>query len=159
MNVEQSNTPDLLPFEKLNKLTDTLPGAIKWIVKKILNSDFTNEVKKTLSDDNSQTTDYVLKKLEESVKTAIRTILRGIVLKVTIILTLLVTVFAVLAVVATLALGGNALVPILVSLLPIAIIWIVAGIAATLVVTAATNLLTRKISVILLKLVENSRGK
>ncbi|MDR0516985.1 MAG: hypothetical protein LBH25_08075 [Fibromonadaceae bacterium] len=128
--------------ETFNELLGGLTGFAKPVAKKILNSDFAEEVKKILNNCSIENASDALKKL---VDIAVQKAANGIRFKIAMILTVIAGIFAVLTTIATLAASGNIAIPIAVSVVLIAMIWLITGIVS--------KLISRRISGIIFKVV------
>jgi Flp pilus assembly protein TadB len=129
--------------QTLNELTGNLTGLTKLVATKVLNSGFTEQVKKVLDNSSVENASNALKKL---IETAVQKVANGIRLKVAMILTVIVGIFAVFAIIAMLAAGGNIIIPIVVFAVIIAIIWFVTG--------TISKLIARRISGIIFNAIE-----
>jgi hypothetical protein len=130
--------------ETFNELIGNLSGFAKPVAKRILNSSFAEEVKKTLNKHGVENANDALKGLVDA---AVQKAANGIRFKIAMILTVIASIFAILTIIATLAASGNITIPITISVVLIAMIWFATGVIS--------KLIARKVSGIILKAIES----
>ncbi|MDR0516830.1 MAG: hypothetical protein LBH25_07270 [Fibromonadaceae bacterium] len=129
--------------QTFNELFGSLTGPSKWIATKILKNDFADKVKRILNNSSVEKASEALKKLIETATQKTASVIR---LKIAMVLTIIIGILTVLAIIGASTVGGNIMLPIVVSVILIAIIWFVTGIISKFIV--------RKISGIIFKVIE-----
>ncbi|MCL2624123.1 MAG: hypothetical protein FWD31_10710 [Planctomycetaceae bacterium] len=131
------------PLEALEQSLGNLTGLNKWVAKKILKGGFIEKIKKTLNSDNANEISNVIKKL---VDTAAQQAAIAVAAKISFVLTIIAGLFALLAVIVTLVLGGNIIIPIAAFAVLIVMIWFVTG--------SISRTIARRVSGVVFKTIE-----
>lgn len=134
---------DIVTQFQLNGFINNLSGLTKIATKKILNSGFADEMRKTLNNFGAENANNAVKTL---IKTSANKTINGITRKFTIVLVTIISIIAVIAIIITLIAGGNIVVPIAILAALIVIIWIVTKLV--------TNGIAQKVSDVIFKAIE-----
>ena len=153
-NMEQNNISSQFQLEQM---FDNLTGLNKWVAQKILNSGFVEEMKKTLNRSDRNEISNALKKLTDM---AVQQAAKSLGWKVAFILTVLTGAFTLLAIIVMLAIGGSIIIPIVASVILVAIIWFVIGQMSKLIASRISGMIFKAIEGRLMQLsVINRMGK
>jgi len=153
-NMNHNDTASPFQLETLEQLFGNLTGLNKWVAQKILHSGFIEEIKKTLNRTERNEINNALKKLVEM---AIQQTTNALGRKVAFILTIIAGVFTFLVVIVTLVAGGNVVIPIMVSIILIAIIWFVMGKMSKLIATRVSGMVFEAIEGKITQFIVNNR--